>query len=59
MRKNYAPRNFDLTINLDLMIILTSFDLITLESLMLSVWNLVCGRFINLQKSSKFLTFGC
>ena len=53
-RKNIcATRNFYLTINI---------DLISLESLMVSTWNLVCGCFINFEKDRKFLTlftFGC
>jgi len=41
---------------------LTFFDLITLESLMVSAWNLVCGRFIKFERGRKILTllaFGC
>jgi len=41
MRKTLLQENFDLTINFDF------FDLITLEWLMVSTWNLVCGRFVN------------
>ena len=55
-RKNCAPTNFDLTINF------VFFDLITLESVMVSAWNLSCGRFINFVKDRKILTlltFAC
>jgi len=33
------------------------FDLIALKSHIVSAWNLVCGRFINLKKGRKNLTF--
>jgi len=38
------------------------FDLITWDSLMVWVWNLFCGRFMNFQNGRKILTsltFGC
>jgi len=35
---------FNVTLNFDLMINFNIFDLITLESHMVSEWNLVCGR---------------
>jgi len=51
MRKNLLQENFDLTINFDF------FDLITLEWLMVSTWNLVCGRFVNFWKGKKFCLY--
>jgi len=51
MRKNLLQENFDLTINFDF------FDLITLECLMVSTWNLVCGRFVNFWKGKKFCLY--
>jgi len=61
IKKKLCYKNIDLTINFDLMINFVFSDLITLESLMASSWNLVCGRFINFKKGKKLtlLTFSC
>jgi len=47
--------NITLQDNYNVTIILTFFDLITFESLMVSVWNLVRGRFINCKNGRKTL----
>jgi len=41
-------------INFDLMINFEFFHLITLDSLMVLVWNLVCGRFKDFKNAKKF-----